>query len=72
MQGAMSGVLRFHLREAEPGKTEAGVRVEYEVKGGAVGRAVDSLVLERMNEKNAEQMLENLKQRLETSATTGI
>ena len=42
------------------------------MKGGALGRAVDSLVLERMNEKNAERMLENVKQRVESIATTGV
>lgn len=72
LQGAMSGVLRWQLREAGPGQTAASLRVEYELKGGALGKAVDSLVLERMNEKNAETMLENVKQRLESRATTGI
>ena len=72
LQGAMSGELRWHLREVGPEETEASVRVEYEVKGGAVGKAVDSLVLERMNEKNGHTMLENVKQRLESRATTGI
>lgn len=40
LQGAMSGVLRWQLREAGPGETEASLRVEYEVKGEpSVGRS---------------------------------
>jgi hypothetical protein len=31
------------------------------VAGGAIGKAVDSLVLERTNEKSIEGMLENLR-----------
>ena len=72
LEGAMSGTLGWHLREVGPGRTEAGLRVEYEVKGGAVGRAFDSLVLERLNDKNAERLLENLKARVESIATTGV
>ena len=72
MEGAMSGEFRWDFREIEPGRTDVGVHIEYEVKGGAIGRAVDSLVLERMNEKNAERMLENVKQRVESIAATGV
>ncbi len=72
MEGAMTGEFRWDFREIEPGRSEAAVRIDYEVKGGPIGRAVDSLVLERMNEKNAERMLENLKQRVESVATTGV
>ncbi len=65
MEGPMSGEFRWDFREIDGGRSEAAVRIDYAVKGGAVGRAVDSILLERMNEKNAGQMVENLKQRVE-------
>ena len=72
LEGAMSGEFRWDFRETEPGRTEVTLRVEYEVKGGAAGRAVDSLVVERMNDKNAARMLENVKQRTESISATGV
>ena len=72
MEGGMSGEFRWSFRETEPGRTETGVRVDYEVKGDAIGRAVDALILERLNEKNAERMLENMKQRVESVPATGV
>ena len=41
--------------------TEASVRIDYQMKGGIIGTAMNALLVERMNEKNAERMLENLK-----------
>jgi carbon monoxide dehydrogenase subunit G len=72
MEGAMSGEFRWDFRERETGGTEVGVRIDYQLKGGPVGRAFDALVFERTNEKNAERMLENLKRRVESVATTGV
>lgn len=34
MEGAMSGEFRWDFRETEPGRTEAGVRIEYESRAG--------------------------------------
>ena len=72
MEGPMSGTFRWNFREIDTTKTELSVRIEYEVKGGAAGRAVDSLVLERVNEKNAQRMIENVKQRAESIEATGV
>jgi uncharacterized membrane protein len=37
------------------------VDVEYELPGGALGKAIDALVLERTNEKTIEKQLDNLR-----------
>jgi hypothetical protein len=34
--------------------------------GGVLGKAIDALLMERMNEKNAERMLENIKMIVES------
>ena len=36
--------------------------MEYEMAGGILGKAMNAMLVERMNEKDAEQLLENLKQ----------
>jgi carbon monoxide dehydrogenase subunit G len=69
MQGAMTGEFRWELDESDGGTTLR-LRIDYEVKGGAVGRAFDALMLERMNEKNAERMVENLKLRAESATAS--
>jgi hypothetical protein len=42
--------------------------MEYEMAGGILGKAMNAMLVERMNEKNAERLLENLK--LVSEATT--
>ncbi len=58
--GGMTGTFRWAF-EAVGAQTKATVDVDYRVAGGAIGKAVDSLVLERTNEKSIEGMLENLR-----------
>jgi carbon monoxide dehydrogenase subunit G len=66
MDGAMSGEFRWELQESPSGdRTAVTVRIDYTVKGGVLGRAANAVLLERMNEKNAERMLENLKMVME-------
>lgn len=60
MEGGMTGTFTWIL-EPRDGATQATVRIDYEMMGGVLGKAVNALLLERMNEKNAERMLENLK-----------
>lgn len=60
MEGGMTGTFTWIL-EPRDGATQATVRIDYEMMGGVLGKAVNALLLERMNEKNAEGMLENLK-----------
>src|ERR671931_2510400 len=43
-------------------QTTLTVDVQYELPGGALGKAVDALLLERTNERTIEKQLENLRQ----------
>ena len=52
--------------EALDNQTEAGIDLQYQLMGGVVGRAVDWLVVERMNQKRVTQMLTNMKRALAT------
>ena len=60
-EGGMSGTYRWAF-ESLGAKTKVNVDIDYGVAGGALGKAVDSLMLERTNEKTIEGMLENLRQ----------
>ena len=59
-EGGMTGTFRWAF-EPLGAQTKATVDIDYRVPGGAIGKAVDSLVLERTNEKSIEGMLENLR-----------
>lgn len=58
--GAMKGSMGITL-EPQGKSTKATLETEYEVSGGIIGKAVNKLLFERMNEKNVERLLENLK-----------
>ena len=47
--------------QVEGGMTGSWARIEYALPGGLLGRAADAVLVERLNEKNAERLLENLK-----------
>ena len=59
-EGGMTGTFRWAF-EPLGAQTKATVDVDYRVAGGAIGKAVDVLVLVRTNEKSIEGMLENLR-----------
>ncbi len=60
MEGGQTGTFSWQL-EPRGDATHVTVRIDYQLKGGLLGRAVDALLVERMNEKNTGHMLENLK-----------
>lgn len=60
MEGGITGTFAWTLAPQD-GSTRVDVRIDYEMKGGILGKAMDALLVERMNQKNAERMLENLK-----------
>jgi uncharacterized membrane protein len=60
MAGMMIGTQTWSYTPGSGG-TRLTALVEYEIPGGALGRVADRLVVERMNAKNLEQSLENLK-----------
>jgi uncharacterized membrane protein len=59
-EGGMTGTFRWTF-EPEGSKTKVSVDIEYRLAGGALGKAVDALMLERTNEKSIDGMLENLR-----------
>ncbi len=64
-EGGMKGRMAYTL-EPQGDYTRVSFDVDYEMSGGVLGKAIDKLLVERMNEKNAERMLENLKMMAET------
>jgi uncharacterized membrane protein len=60
MSGMMVGTQEW-THAPEGGKTRLTAQVEYDIPGGALGKIVDKLVVERMNTRNLEESLKNLK-----------
>jgi coenzyme Q-binding protein COQ10 len=59
-EGGMKGTWTW-LLEPRGKSTHLTTAMEYEMAGGALGKAMNAVLVERMNEKNAERLLENLK-----------
>jgi carbon monoxide dehydrogenase subunit G len=59
-EGGMKGTWTWRLSPRGT-STHLTTTMEYEMAGGALGKAMNAMLVERMNEKNAEQLLENLK-----------
>ena len=60
MSGMMVGTQEWS-HAPEGGKNRLTARVEYDMPGGVLGKIADKLVVERMNARNLEESLENLK-----------
>ena len=60
MSGMMVGTQEWS-HAPEGGKNRLTARVEYDMPGGVLGKIADKLVIERMNTRNLEESLENLK-----------
>lgn len=60
-RGGVDGRHTWTYRAADGG-TDVSVELDYEVPGAALGRLMNRLVLERMQERNLEQTLANLKE----------
>ena len=58
-EGAMTGTMVFTL-ETRSNATSVSLEVDYELSKGLLGKIANKLLFERMNEKSAERMLENL------------
>ena len=59
-EGGMKGTWTW-LLEPRGTSTHVTTAMEYEMAGGMLGKAMNAVLVERMNEKNAKRMLENLK-----------
>jgi uncharacterized membrane protein len=69
-EGLMTGIMRTTLTPQDGATTHVALEIHYQVPGGVVGKVVDALLVERMQEKNAERMLENIKRIVERRAST--
>jgi carbon monoxide dehydrogenase subunit G len=63
-EGPLNGTFRYRLTPEGAG-TKLTCDLEYQMKGGILGKALNALVVERTNEKNTESLLENLKRLVE-------
>lgn len=59
-KGGMNGTFRWTLEPLGP-QCKVSVDIHYDVAGGALGKAVDAVMLERTNAKSIEGMLDNLR-----------
>jgi len=66
MEGMIAGNYRTTY-EPQGGATKVTMRFDYEMPGAALGKVLDKLVVERMNTKNLETSLSNLKKLVEGS-----
>lgn len=64
-EGGMKGTWTWMLAPQGEG-IHMTTAIEYEMAGGILGKAINAVLIERMNEKNTEQLLENLKRVSET------
>lgn len=64
MDGMITGTNRWTIRP-DGDVTHIDLTIDYEIKGGGIGKIMDKLFVERINDKNAEASLTNLKNRLE-------
>ena len=60
MEGSLPGTFAMHLEPNGQG-TKVTCTIDYTITMGVLGKAMNRLLFERMNEKTAEQGLENLK-----------
>ena len=59
-EGGMIGTMDWQLSPRGTGSSLS-LTIDYRMRGGILGKAMDALLVERMNDRNAERMLENLK-----------
>lgn len=63
VDGGMKGSFTWTF-EAQGAQTECSMDIHYQVAGGILGKAADALLLERTNEKNMDESLENMRRLL--------
>jgi carbon monoxide dehydrogenase subunit G len=67
MEGALTGTFAWDVAP-RGSSVKVKVHIDYVMKGGILGKAMNAMLVERMNAKNAERMLENLKMLCEAEA----
>lgn len=64
--GQMAGTFHVALKQEASNQTLVTLKTDYEIVSSALGRALNRLLLERVNEKNLERTLGNIKMMVET------
>jgi len=67
-KGGMNGTFRWSF-EPDGRQCKVSVDIHYDVAGGALGKAVDAVMLERTNAKAIEGMLDNLRRMVVKAAS---
>ena len=70
-KGGMNGTFRWSF-EPHGRQCQVTVEINYDVAGGALGKAVDAVMLERTNAKSIEGMLENLRRLVVRAASPNV
>ena len=70
-KGGMNGTFRWSF-EPRGRQCQVTVEIHYDVAGGALGKAVDAVMLERTNAKSIEGMLENLRRLVVRAASPNV
>ena len=70
-KGGMNGTFRWSF-EPLGRQCQVTVEINYDVAGGALGKAVDAVMLERTNAKSIEGMLENLRRMAVKAASPNV
>ena len=60
LEGAFPGTVSTTFDEQDDG-VKVTQTFDYTIRGGVLGRALNAVLVERMNERNAQHTLENLK-----------
>jgi ribosome-associated toxin RatA of RatAB toxin-antitoxin module len=69
-KGGMTGTFRWTF-EPDGRQCKVSVDIHYDVVGGALGKAVDAVMLERTNGKAIEGMLDNLRRMVVKAVSSG-
>ncbi|MCP5099576.1 MAG: SRPBCC family protein [Chloroflexi bacterium] len=61
LDGMIKGKTRWELAPRGPQRTKLNCIFEYEIPGGGLGKAINNLVIEKMNIENLDKSLDKLK-----------
>ena len=59
-EGGMSGTMSFTLEQVGDA-TQLNWEINYTIRGGILGKVADTLLVERMNERNSQRSMEDIK-----------
>lgn len=65
-EGGMSGTMSFTLEQVADA-AQLNWEIDYTMRGGILGKVADTLLVERMNERNSQRSMEDIKLLCESS-----